>query len=220
MNESQRQDWEVRRVNSLTTTGRGRHRAVRATGGVEGNSRLTASLAVIIFIVLALEGLTILRIGNLLVEHVFIGALLIPPVLYKIATTSWRFVKYYTGDPQYKRKGPPPTLLRLLGPILIVLTVILLASGVALVYLGPAQRQLVGFVHRASFVLWFVVMAVHVLGHIIETASVAPRDWMRRTRRQVAYSSARQWLTASSLVLGVLVALVITPHAYGWWNGY
>ncbi|MHB1089019.1 MAG: hypothetical protein ACYC19_09705 [Acidimicrobiales bacterium] len=207
-------------MNSLTTTGRGRHRAARETGGVEGNARLTASLAVVIFVVLALEGLTILRIGNLLVEHVFIGALLIPPVLYKIGSTSWRFFKYYTGDAQYKRKGPPPTLLRLLGPILIVLTVVLLASGVALVYLTPSQRQFVGFVHRASFVLWFAVMTVHVLGHVIETASVAPRDWMRRTRRQVVYSSARQWLTASSLVLGVLVALVITPHAYGWWNGY
>jgi len=210
----------VRRVNSLTTTGRGRHRARRATGGVEGNARLTASLGALIFLVLALEGLTILRIGNLLVEHVFIGVLVIPPVVYKVISTSWRFLKYYTGDAEYRRKGPPPTVLRLLGPVLIVLTVILLASGVILIYLAPAQRQFLSFVHRASFVLWFVVMTVHVLGHIVETASLAPRDWVRRTRRQVEHSTRRQWITASSLVLGVLLALVITPHAYGWWNGY
>ena len=202
------------------TTGHGRHRARRAKAGVEGNARLTASLAVIILVVLGLEGLTILRIGNLLVEHVFIGMLVIPPIIYKMMSTSWRFLKYYTGDAEYQRKGPPPTILRLLGPILIVLTLIMLASGVILVYLAPAQRQFFFFIHRASFVLWFIVMAVHVLGHILETASLAPRDWMRRTRRQVVYSSRRQWITASSLVIGLLLALVITPHAYGWWNGY
>ncbi len=200
------------------STSHGRHRARRATGGVEGNARLTASLAVIILVVLALEGLTILRIGNLLVEHVFIGILVIPPIVFKIGSTTWRFAKYYTGSVEYWRKGPPPTVLRILGPILVVLTVVMLASGVILLYLAPAQRQFVFFVHRASFVLWFIVMTVHVLGHVLETASLAPRDWMRRTRRQIVHSSRRQWLTASSLALGVLLALVLTHHAYGWWR--
>ena len=57
-------------------------------------------------------------------------------MLLKIGSTGWRFVRYYRGSPAYRRKGPPPVLLRLLGPAVVILTVVLLASGVALV-VGP-----------------------------------------------------------------------------------
>ena len=40
-------------------------------------------------------------------------------------------------------------------------------------------------VHTASFVLWFGAMTIHVLGHLGEVFRLAPRDWLRRTRREV-----------------------------------
>jgi hypothetical protein len=187
-------------------------------GGVDGNSRLTGSLAAILLVLLALEGVTILRVGSLLTPHVFIGVLLIPPVLVKVATTSWRFVKYYTGDPDYRRKGPPTTILRLLGPLVVVLTLVVLASGVALVLLPGSMRSQLLVIHQASFVLWFAVMAIHVLGHLVETAKLAPLDWFRRTRRQVNGASVRQWVLASSLTAGLIAAVVILPYASGWWS--
>ena len=100
-----------------------RHARPRSGGrsSVEGNERLTAGVAVIVFILLFVEGLTILSVHSLLHWHVFIGLILIPPVLAKIASTSWRFARYYAGNPAYRRRGPPPTLLRLLGPVLVVL---------------------------------------------------------------------------------------------------
>ena len=190
----------------------------RPNAGVLGNARLTTSLAAVLFVLLALEGVTIVRIGSLLNAHVFIGMLLIPPVLAKIGATTWRFAKYYTGDPSYRRKGPPPTILRWLGPVMVVLTIVVLASGIGLVLLPTSFRQQLFFVHRASFVLWIAVTAVHVLGHLSETVKLAPRDWLTRTRRQVAGASARQWLVVWTLVLGVLVAVVVTPSAYGWFS--
>ena len=190
----------------------------RQKAGVEGNARLTSSTAAVIFVLLAIEGLTILRIGNLLSEHVFVGMLLVPFVLVKISTTSWRFVKYYSGDPEYQRKGPPAMALRLLGPIVIVLTVVVLATGVGLVVLPRAFRQELFFLHRASFVLWLGVTALHVLGHLAETVQLAPRDWMMRSRRQVAGASTRQWVVVWSLVLGLLAAIAVTPYAYGWYG--
>ena len=81
---------------------------------VAGNSRLTAGAGALIFVLLAAEGVTILSVRGLLNAHVFIGMLLIPPVLVKTASTGWRFYRYYTGSPAYVRKGPPPPLLRLL----------------------------------------------------------------------------------------------------------
>ena len=187
-------------------------------GGVEGNARLTSAIAVIIFVLLAVEGITIVRIGNLLNPHVFIGVLLIPPVALKISSTAWRFYKYYTGSAEYRQKGPPPLLLRLLGPFVVVLTIVVFASGVGLVFLPVRYSSPLLLIHKASFVLWFGATAVHVLGHLTETAQLAPRDWLARSRRQVRGATPRQWVLVSSLVLGVLGALLLTPYAYGWWT--
>ena len=148
----------------------------------------------------------------------FIGVLLIPPVALKISSTAWRFYKYYTGSAEYRQKGPPPLLLRLLGPFVVVLTIVVFASGVGLVFLPVRYSSPLLLIHKASFVLWFGATAVHVLGHLTETAQLAPRDWLARSRRQVRGATPRQWVLVSSLVLGVLIALLLTPYAYGWWT--
>lgn len=85
------------------------HTRGRAADGVEANARLTGSTAAVLFVLLAAEGVTILRVRPLLSWHVFIGMLLVPPVALKIGTTSYRFVRYYRGSPAYRRKGPPPS---------------------------------------------------------------------------------------------------------------
>ncbi len=191
------------------------------TGGVEGNTRLTSSFAAAIFILLFLEGVTIVSIRSLLTPHVFIGVLLIPPVLMKIGSTTWRMAKYYLGNREYRFKGPPAPLLRLLGPVVVVLTVVLLGSGVGLVVGAPVSaRPLLFTIHRASFVLWFGAMALHVLGHAVDTARFAPRDWLAYTRRQVRGASARQWTLGGSLVVGAIAAAVVTPYAANWHTAF
>jgi hypothetical protein len=102
--------------------------------------------------------------------------------------------------------------------VVIALTVVLLASGVGLVLLPASFRQELFFVHRASFILWLVVMSVHVLGHLGETMRLGSRDWLRRSRREVAGATTRQWALAWSLVTGVLLAVSTTPYAYGWFS--
>jgi hypothetical protein len=125
-------------------------------------------VAAVLLVLLAAEGVTVLRVRALLTAHVLIGVLLVPPVLLKIGTTGYRFVRYYTGSPAYRRKGPPALLLRVLGPLVVVLTTCLFASGIALLFAGPGLRRDLLLLHKASFVLWFVVMAVHVLGHLLD----------------------------------------------------
>ncbi len=188
----------------------------RADDGVQSNARLTASNAAVLLVLLAAEGVTILRVRQLVSPHVFIGMLLTPPVLVKIGSTGYRFVRYYLGAPAYRRKGPPPVLLRLLGPVVVILTVVLLASGVALLLASRAWSGQLLFVHKASFVLWFFATTVHVLGHLAEVARLAPRDWLRRTRRDVSGAGRRQWLIAASLVAGALLALVMLGRVGPW----
>ena len=188
----------------------------RAGQGVKSNARLTASNAAVLLVLLAAEGVTILRVRELVTPHVFIGMLLIPPVLVKIGSTGYRFVRYYIGSPAYRRKGPPSVLLRLLGPVVVILTGVVLASGVALLLADRSWSAQLLLVHKASFVLWFFAMIVHVLGHLAEVARLAPRDWLRRTRREVRGAGERQWLIAASLVAGVLLGLAMLSRVGPW----
>jgi len=183
---------------------------------VAGNARLTSANAAVLLVLLAIEGVTILRIRPLLSPHVFIGMVLVPPVLLKVASTSWRFVRYYRGAPAYQRKGPPPVLLRLLGPVIVILTLVLLASGVGLMLVGQSWLPLLLKEHKASFILWFGATTVHVLGHLGEVFRLAPRDLLRRTRRDVRGAGLRSWLIAASLVAGILLGFLLLSRVGPW----
>lgn len=187
-----------------------------ADRGVEANARLTAATGAVIFLLLAAEGVTILQVRPLLAPHVFIGMLLVPPVLLKVATTAYRFVRYYRRTPAYLRKGPPPVVLRLLGPFVVALTLLVLASGIALLLVGPGQRSFFLEVHKASFVLWFGATAVHVLGHLADTLQLAPMDWVRRTRRQLPGASMRQWIVTVSVAVGFPLGVVLLSRVGPW----
>jgi hypothetical protein len=200
-----------------TRTGYAGRRARRpARDPVEANARLTSGTAVVLLVLLAVEGVTILRIRGLISVHVFIGMLLVPPVLVKTCSTVYRFARYYRGAADFRCKGPPPILLRVLGPFVVLLTFAVLASGIALLFVGPSLRSQVLFPHKATFILWLAAMTVHVLGHVLETARVAPRDWMRRTRRGVTGAGLRQWTIAASLVVGLLPGLLVLGRAAPW----
>lgn len=182
----------------------------------EANARLTAAVGALLLALLAAEGVTVLQVRRLLVLHVFLGLVLVPSVILKIASATWRAVQYYLGSPQYRRKGPPPMVLRLLGPFVVVVTLTVLASGVALLFVSQSARDLVLTVHKASFVLWFGAMALHVLGHVADTASIVPRDFLRRTRRHVRGAPSRQWALVGAVAAGLVLGAVLTPYTGSW----
>jgi hypothetical protein len=190
--------------------------AIKGREGVEANARLTASTSAVLFLLLAAEGFTILRIRGLLSAHVFIGMLLTPPVLLKVGSTSYRFVRYYVGSPAYRQSGPPRPALRVLGPFVVVLTVAVLGTGVALLLVQPSLRSTLLSLHKASFVVWFGAMAIHVLGHMANTTKVASLDWMRRTRGLVAGARLRQWTLVSSVGVGALLGWLLLSQVGQW----
>lgn len=120
---------------------------------------------------LAVIGVTILRLRSLLWVHLFVGMLLIGPIALKLLSTGYRFVRYYTADPPYRRKGPPPTVLRAIAPIVVLTTVIVFVSGVLLLVIGPSSRGTLLPLHKISFILWVAFTSLHLLGHLPEVAS-------------------------------------------------
>lgn len=147
-----------------------------------GNERLTATTATVLLVLLAVEGFTILTIGQLLSLHIIIGLMLIPPVGLKLASTGYRFLRYYTGDADFVAKGPPHILMRLLAPLLVVSTVTVLGTGVALLALGPHHyRDLLLGLHKVSFIVWLAVTGIHVLVYAphLRRAFAGPDAWRR-----------------------------------------
>ena len=183
-------------------------------GGAEGNERLTAASGAVLFLLLAAEGVTILFLRPLLSTHVFIGMLLIPPVALKLGSTGWRFARYYTGAREYVAKGPPLLPMRLLAPVVVVSTLAVFATGVALLVQGPGRGLLLGL-HKASFVVWFAATGIHVLTYLWRVPSLATADWRRRPPR-ASGSLARRMLVAGAVVAGAVLAVATVRYAQPW----
>jgi hypothetical protein len=194
-----------------------RRRLPIRSGGVAGNARLTGAVAVALLVLLAAEGATIPFIGQLLGPHMFIGLMLIPPVALKLASTGYRFLRYYTNDDPYVEKGPPPTVLRLLAPGVVITTLAVFGTGVALLFTGPPSQTLI-FAHKLSFFAWVALMALHVLGHLLELPRLASADWRRHGPREARLAGAglRAGILAGAIVLGVALGFVALSVGKPW----
>jgi hypothetical protein len=125
----------------------------RKQAGVIGNERLTALASFVLLVLIIVEVVTSAFLRLWLPAHTAVGVLFAGPLLVKVGSTSWRFLRYYTRAPAYVRRGPPPLVLRILGPVLIATTLVMVGSGIGLVVTGPIQPFLVA--HVFSSLLWF-----------------------------------------------------------------
>jgi hypothetical protein len=183
---------------------------------VEGNARVTGMFGAVIFVLLFVEGVTILRVDRLISAHVFVGVLLVPLVVVKLGSTGYRFARYYTGRAPYVEKGPPPIILRLLGPVVSLLTVAVLLTGIGAVL--RRDTHWIAQAHKASFILWFGAMTVHVLGHALETPALALADLRSRVRRArpVPGRGLRTALLGLALAAGLPLAIASLGWAHHW----
>jgi hypothetical protein len=196
-----------------------RGRAARALaifgGGTNGNQQLTATAAVLLLILLPPLGITTVWIGQLIAEHLFLGLLLIGPVALKMASTGYRFTRYYTGSPTYRHRGPPELILRLVAPVMVLMTVIVFATGVVLLF--AAQHGTLLLIHKLSFIVWLVFTGLHVLGHLpglgrsLRVARTNPDD-----RRTSPGGAGRGLAVIGALVAGLVLAISLIPQYHVW----
>jgi hypothetical protein len=174
-------------------------------GGSDGNEQLTAIVGSLLIVLLAVEGATLLDLRGLLTVHAFVGMLLVPVVVLKLGSTGWRMARYYLRGEEYTRRGPPHIFLRaLVAPLTVVTTVVLFATGIALLALGQTEGTLVGL-HKAAFILWLPVTAVHVLARLPRLGDAL--------RQRLAGTSARIAIGGAALVAGLALATLTLPAA-------
>jgi cytochrome c biogenesis protein CcdA len=94
------------------------------------------------------------------------------------------------------------------------LTVAVFATGIALGIGGPGHHTLLEL-HKASFILWFGAMTIHVLGHLVETPRLAAADWTR-VSSATAGRGTRVLLVVGALLLGLLLAFATRHWSTAW----
>src|SRR5262245_16642465 len=176
---------------------------MRRLGGSAANEQLTAIVAAVLVPLLLAEGATLLNVGALLTVHAFIGMLLVPVVVAKLASAGWRMVRYYAGSEEYVLRGPPQVLIRVVvAPVLVASAVILFGTGIALLAVDQTEGTVVGL-HKASFVVWAFAFGVHFLTRL----GVLWRVLCQR----VPGLSLRVVAATLSVVAGVALATLALP---------
>jgi hypothetical protein len=187
-------------------------------GGTAGNGRLTTATGVVLLVLLAALGVTILRIGQLLWLHLFLGMLLIGPLALKLGSTGYRFLRYYSGDAAYRRAGPPAVLPRVMGPVVVLSTLLVFGTGVGLLFAGPSSRDTLLPIHKVTFFVWLAFMGLHVLVHLTSIVPALRADYGRGTSlsSDVTGRSGRMLALGGALVAGLVLAVLVIPEFAAW----
>jgi hypothetical protein len=182
-----------------------------------GNERLTAIVGALLLVPIAVELATIvLGVHTFMSLHVFVGFVLIPAVLLKLASTGWRFARYYTRSDAYRAHGPPRPGMRLLAPLLVAATVALFGSGIAMGVLDGHTLLLARRVHGPASAVWIALLGVHVVTYLRRTLVKASEDVVPATRAAVRGARGRAYAIAAVVVGGVAIAAATVPAQHRW----
>lgn len=185
----------------------------------EGNERLTAAVGVLLLVPIAIELVSVLLgVHTFMSLHVFVGMLLIPLVLLKLASTGWRFARYYLRSDVYVAHGPPVLVMRLLAPLFVVATVVLFGSGVAMGVLHGHALVIARRLHGPASVVWLLLLGVHVLAYLRRSLLRTTEDVRASTRGSVRGAGRRAYVVAAALAAGLVVAASTVPVQHHWVN--
>ncbi|MEP6811955.1 MAG: hypothetical protein ABI990_03090 [Actinomycetota bacterium] len=209
-----REERRGRRRCSPVETGRG---SGHGRLNPDGNERLTAAVGLVLLVLTIVELATLLfGLGQFLSLHVFVGFVLIPPVLLKLTSTGWRFMRYYTRSEPYRLRGAPQIAMRLLAPLLVASTVALFGTGVALGILHGHSLDVARQLHGPASVIWLILLGVHVLGYLKRALISSKQDITAASRASVNGAGVRHYVLAAAIIAGVVVGAATLPVQHAW----
>lgn len=184
---------------------------------VIGNERITALAGAVLLVLIVVELVSAAILRTLMSIHVFAGVLLAGPLVVKLGSTGWRFMRYYTGSPAFVRRGPPHLALRVMGPLLIATTLVVIGSGIGLVVTGPGSADLLLPLHGFSVLVWLPLIAIHTFAHILRVPRLVADDWSKSSgKSNVPGRGSRLVVNLGALLAGLVAAILLFPGAAPW----
>jgi hypothetical protein len=99
----------------------------------------------------------------------------------------------------------------------VVSSLALLGTGIALILVGPEGSDGLLVVHQTCFWVWVAMLAVHLVGHLWETVVTSWTEVRSSLHGRAARQRRWRYLAiALALVLGVGAAAALLPTAAPW----
>lgn len=172
---------------------------------------------VALLVLSALEVLTALDLRIALFWHIVIGVVLIPMLVLKLGLATWRFASFYRSSSPAHVRSAPWLPLRLLAPLLVVVTVLVVLSGAELTFAGPTSFSDT-FLAPAHFLLagiWLVLLFIHTFAYSKRSLHSSGHD-LRGALARRSGSLLRTGLVVVALAAGVALAYTALGQARAW----
>jgi hypothetical protein len=171
---------------------------------VFGNRALTSWAGLLLLPGLAVVALSGLVFGNYWQLHYIAGLALIPLLLVKLGSTTYRAFSYYTRRARYRAAGAPEWFGRLLAPALIASTIIAMTTGIWM-WLQQSEAQPWAKLHVLSVLAMGACVGLHVLLRTPISLQAVTTDAVAALRHNVP--RIRIALVAMALAIGLIVGL-------------
>lgn len=192
------------------------------TGRAVAIARGVAISGVALLVLSALEALTALDLRVAIFWHIVIGLVLLPVLVLKLALATWRFVSFYRADGPTHVRTAPWFPLRVLAPLLVVVTVLLVLSGTELTFAGPSSFSDT-FLAPAHFLLagiWLLLLFIHTAAYLKRSVISTAHD-VRRAIAGGLGGLVRILVVLASLTVGIAVASYLgTTQANAWQHAF
>ena len=106
--------------------------------------------------------------------------------------------------------------LRLLAPLLLATTLVVIGSGIGLVVTGPRYAGLLLPLHGFSVLVWFPLIVVHVFAYIWRVPRLVADDWSKSSAEHAPGRERRFGMNLGALLAGVVAAILLFPGATPW----
>ena len=198
---------DVRSVGAWWASGEQRDRDEPGGSGPPANRRLTALTGALVLPLAGLVLLSGLFFGSVWRVHYFLGYLLLPIVLLKIGSTTYRMARYYLRSGRYRWVRPPYPLGRITSPLLVLSVIVLFVSGIAM-WLTHSRRDPWGFLHTDAAVVFCALVLLHLVLYLPEALG-SVWDAVRRPASATSFGrTSRSAVIGAAVLTGLLLALL------------
>jgi hypothetical protein len=171
---------------------------------VFGNRALTSWAGLLLLPGLAVVALSGVAFGRYWQLHYIAGLSLIPLLLVKLGSTTYRALSYYTRRAIYRAAGAPEWVGRLLAPALIASTIIAMATGIWM-WTQHSEAQPWAKLHVLSVLAMGACVGLHLLLRAPISLQSIATDGFAALRHNVP--RIRIALVAIALAIGLIVGL-------------